>query len=206
MKKKLDVAHNWQVDNNSFSNKFKGSSQCGPTSCCIMLSAYIEEAEKDSFIKEFISDMDSKWLKGVGERKTAVQGNYKSGIESYLKKHKLEGKLQVKVHPSGATLEDIKEALSFGSPIMTSTKLTDAGHYICMVGIDEEKGVFIFHDPYGRFDFKTDKYAEVKDKAGEYVEYPIKDMIPVMEASSKAANGPKASGFRIIYLEKFTGK
>ena len=196
---KLNVAYNWQVNNDSFSNKFKGSSQCGPTSCCIMLSAYIQEAEKDSFVKEFITEIDSQWLKGSGDRKSAFQSNYKPIIEKYLKKHNVNKKAVIK--SSGATIEDIKKALSSGSPIMTSTKLTDAGHYICMVGIDEEKGMFIFHDPYGRFDFASNKYAEVKDLAGEYVEYPIDKMKSIMEASSKAAMGAKANGFRIIYLE-----
>ena len=196
---KLNTPYNWQVDNDNFSEKFRGSSQCGPTSCCIMLSAFIPDAAKDTFIKEFIIDMDSQWLKGVGDRRTAFQVNYKTAIEKFLKKYNIDKKVIVKA--SGATLDDIKKALSIGSPIMTSTKLTDSGHYICMVGIDEEKGVFIFHDPYGRFDFKNNKYAEVKDKAGEYVEYPIDKMTIVMEASSKAAIGPKANGFRIIYLE-----
>ena len=196
---KLYVPYNWQVDNDNFSNKFKGSSQCGPTSCCIMLSAYISEASKDSFIKEFISDMDSQWLNGIGERRTAYQGNYKLAIEKYLKKHNINKKVVLRA--SGGTLKEIREALESGSPVMTSTKLTDSGHYICMVGIDEEKGVFIFHDPYGRFDFKNDKYAMVKDKAGEYVEYPIDRMTQIMEASSKGAMGAKSSGFRIIYLK-----
>jgi uncharacterized protein YvpB len=196
---KLNVPYNWQVNNDSFSNKFKGSSQCGPTSCCVMLSAYIKDADKDSFVKEFITDIDAQWLKGSGERKSAFQSNYKPSIEKYLKKYNINKKVVVK--SSGGTIDDIKKALSSGSPIMTSTKLTDAGHYVCMVGIDEEKGMFIFHDPYGRFDFTTNKYAEVKDKAGEYIEYPIDKMTLVMEASSKAAMGVKASGFRIIYLE-----
>jgi uncharacterized protein YvpB len=164
-----------------------------------MLSAYIAEAEKDLFVKEFITDIDSQWLSGIGNRKSASQNKYKPSIEKYLKKYNINKKVVVKT--SGATIDDIKKALLSGSPIMTSTKLTDAGHYVCMVGIDEEKGMFIFHDPFGRFDFASNKYAEVKDKAGEYVEYPIDKMTPIMEASSKSAMGPKAIGFRIIYLE-----
>lgn len=196
---KLTVPYNWQVDNDSFTNKFRGSSQCGPTSCCIMLSAYIPDAAKDTFVKEFITEMDSEWLKGIGNRKSAFQGNYKLVIEKYLKKHNINKKVVLKAH--GATIDDIKKALNSGSPIMVSTKLTDAGHYVCMVGIDEARGVFIFHDPYGKFDFTTNKYVEVKNGAGAYIEYPIEKMRKVMEESSRAAMGPKVNGFRIIYLE-----
>jgi uncharacterized protein YvpB len=196
---KITVPYNWQVNNDNFEKKFMGGSQCGPTSACIMLSKFIPEAAKDSFVKEFIVDMDSNWLKGIGSRRSAFQFNYQPALEKYLQKYQIKKKVVVKTH--GATMDDIKKALNIGSPIMTSTKLTDSGHYVCMVGIDESKGVFIFHDPYGRFDFATNKYAVVKDLAGEYVEYPIDKMSKVMEASSKAAMGTKASGFRIIYLE-----
>lgn len=196
----LTVPYNWQVDNYSFKDKFKGSSQCGPTSCCIMLSAYIQEAATDDFVREFIMEMDSDWLRGaVGNRKSAFQANYEIIIEKYLKKYGVNKNVVTK--PYGATIEDIKKALNGGSPIMVSTKLTESGHYICMVGIDEERGVFIFHDPYGRFDFKQKKYVEVKDEVGSYIEYPISEMKKYMEESSKAAMGKQVNGFRIIYLE-----
>lgn len=197
---KILVPYNWQVDNYSFKDKFKGSAQCGPTSCCIMLSAYISEASSDDFVRKFIEDMDSDWLKGkVGNRKTAFQANYEIAIEKYLEKYNIPKKVVLK--PYGATINDIKKSLENGSPIMVSTMLTKHGHYICMVGIDEEKGVFIFHDPYGKFDFKQKKYIEVKDQVGAYVEYPISEMKKYMEESSKAAMGKQVNGFRIIYLE-----
>lgn len=197
---KLTVPYNWQVNNYSFKDKFKGSSQCGPTSCCIMLSAYIPEAATDEFVRHFIEEMDSAWLKGaVGNRKSAFQANYEIIIEKYLKKHNVNKNVVTK--PYGATIDDIKKALSNGSPIMVSTKLTESGHYICMVGIDEARDVFVFHDPYGRFDFKQKKYVEVKDEVGSYIEYPISEMRKYMEESSKAAMGKQVNGFRIIYLE-----
>jgi hypothetical protein len=196
---KLTVPYNWQVDNDSFTNKFRGSSQCGPTSCCIMLSPFIPDAAKDSFVKEFITEMDSEWLKGIGSRKSAFQANYKIVIEKYLKKYNINKKVVLKAH--GATIDDIKKALNGGSPVMVSTMLTTSGHYVCLVGVDEAKGVFIFHDPYGRFDFGSNKYVEVKNGVGAYIEYPINRVGLAMEASSKAAMGPKSTGFRIIYLE-----
>ena len=195
---KLDVPYNWQVNNDTLNQKFKGTAQCGPTSACIMLSAYIPDAAKDEFIKEFILDIDATWLQGKSDRKSAFQSNYETTINKFLKKYEIKKRAIVKPH--GGTIDDIKKALSSGSPIMTSTKLTTSGHYVCMVGIDEENKSFIFHDPYGKFDFYKNNYVEVKDFAGEYVSYPIDKMTIVMEESSKAANGPRVKGFRIIYL------
>lgn len=195
---KLDVSYNWQVNNDTLNQKFKGTAQCGPTSACIMLSAYIPDAAKDEFIKEFILDIDATWLEGKSDRKSAYQSNYEATINKFLQKYEIKKRAIVKPH--GGTIDDIKKALNSGSPIMTSTKLTSSGHYVCMVGLDEENKNFIFHDPYGRFDFYKNSYVEVKDFAGEYVSYPIDKMTKVMEESSRAANGPRVKGFRIIYL------
>jgi ethanolamine utilization cobalamin adenosyltransferase len=200
---KLDVPYNWQVNNDTIVIKeqninFKGTAQCGPTSACIMMSAFIPEAASDKFVKEFITDIDASWLQGKSSRKSAFQSNYETSINKFLQKYGVKRKAVVKPH--GGTIDDIKKALNSGSPIMTSTKLTGDGHYICMVGLDEENKSFIFHDPYGKFDFFKKSYTEVKDFAGEYVSYPMDKMIQVMEESSKAANGPRVKGFRIIYL------
>jgi hypothetical protein len=195
---KLEVPYNWQVNNDTLNGRFKGTAQCGPTSACIMLSAFIAEASKDSFIKEFISEIDATWLDGKTSRKSAFQSNYEVTINKFLQKYSIKRKAIVKPH--SATLDDIKKALNSNSPIMVSTKLTKDGHYVCMVGIDEENKNFIFHDPFGKFDFVKNAYVEIKDKAGEYISYPIDKMSAVMEESSRAANGPRAKGFRIIYL------
>ena len=192
---KIEIKYNWQVNNNTLNGKFKGGSQCGPTSCCMMLSTYIPEASSDQFVKSFIEIIDRDWLAGKVDRQSAYQFNYEKTINQFLTKYNIPKKAITKAH--SATFEEIYEALQSGSPVMTSTKLTDSGHYICIVGWDEPSQSFIVHDPYGRFDFKTNTYAKVTDGAGAFVKYSYALLSPAMIRSSEMVNG---KGFRVIYL------
>jgi hypothetical protein len=194
---KIQIKYNWQVNNNNLDGKFKGSAQCGPTSCCMMISAFVPDASTDAFVKSFIEIIDKDWLSGnVESRQSAFQFNYEKSINQVLKKYNINKKAVLKPH--SATLEDIKHALAKGSPVMTSTRLTGDGHYICIVGWNDEEQCFIVHDPYGRFNFTTGKYAEVKDGAGAFVKYKYDDLAPAMVKSSQTVN---KSGFRIIWIE-----
>jgi hypothetical protein len=194
---KLEINYNWQVDNNNFDAKFKGSAQCGATSCCLMLSAFIPEASTDKFIKSFIEVIDADWLSGKSKnRLSAFQANYEKPINQFLVKNNVIKKAIVRPH--SATLEEIHQALISGSPVMTSTMLTGDGHYICIVGWDEATKSFIVHDPYGRFDFSKNKYAEVKDGVGAFVKYPFELLSKAMMKSSQVA--ANKGGFRVIYI------
>lgn len=192
---KINIKYNWQVNNNNLNGKFKGSAQCGPTSCCMTLSAFIPEASTDKFIKSFIEIIDKDWLNGKGDRQSAFQYNYEKPINQILDQNGINKKAIVKPH--SATIDELYSALVSGSPVMTSTRLTEDGHYICIVGWDEQTGSFIVHDPYGRFDFKTNKYIEVKDNVGAFVKYKFEDLSKAMIKSSQMFG---KSGFRIIYI------
>lgn len=195
---KIKINYNWQVNNNNLNGKFRGTAQCGPTSCCMMLSSYIPEASSDDFVKSFIEIIDRDWLAGkVKNRLSAYQFNYEKSINEVLTKYGVPKK--AKVIPHSATLDELYSALQSGSPVMTSTMLTEDGHYICIVGWDEESKSFIVHDPYGRFDFEKNKYVEVKDNVGAFIKYPYELLSNAMIKSSRTAN-PKSNGFRIIYL------
>lgn len=192
----IPIEYNWQVNNFNFDNKFKGSAQCGGTSCCQMLSTFIKDASSDTFVKEFIEKIDGEWLIGkIKNRPSAFQNNYKPVIDFFLKKYNINK--QAIVIQGGGTIEDVIKALRLGSPLMCSTKLTDDGHYITINGIDTNKNVFKVKDPFGLFDFKTKKYIKVIDKAGD-TEYPINDLSIYMEKSSMVASNKK--GFRFIYV------
>ena len=192
------IKHNWQVDNFGF-EKLKSTAQCGYTSACMVLSAKIQDASNDWFVKEFIMEMDKDFIIGkAGARKGASQGNYKKVMDHYLQKY--DTPYQTKVVPQGATLDTIIKALESGSPLMASTMLTESGHYITIVGVDTERGVLICKDPFGGFNFKTKKYT-VTAAAGDDVEYAFNDIFPVMEKSSKAVFGANAAGFRVLWVE-----
>jgi len=192
----LEINYNWQVNNDNFSGKFKGSAQCGGTSACLMLSAYIPEASEDSFVKSFIELIDADWLSGKSkDRLSAFQSNYEKPINQILAKHNIPKKCVVRPH--SATLQEIYDALKSGSPVFTSTRLTNDGHYICIVGWEESTKSFIVHDPYGKFDFSKDKYSEVKDGVGAYIRYPYELLSKAMIKSSQTVG---KSGFRVIYI------
>lgn len=192
----IPIEYNWQVNNFNFNNKFKGSAQCGPTSCSQMLSAFIKEASSDTFVKEFIEKIDGDWLNGkVENRRSAFQFNYKPVIDFFLKKYNINK--QAIVIQGGGTIQDIIKALNLGSPIMCSTMLTGDGHYITINGIDTNKNVFKVKDPFGLFDFKSKKYIKVIDKVGD-TEYSINDLSIYMEKSSMVAT--KKKGFRFIWI------
>jgi hypothetical protein len=192
----VPIVYNWQVNNYNFNNKFKGSAQCGPTSTCQMLSAFIKEASSDTFVKEFIEKIDGDWLSGkVKNRLSASQFNYKPTIDHFLKKYNINK--QAIVIQGGGTIEDVVHALKLGSPIMASTMLTGDGHYITINGIDLKRNVFKVKDPFGLFDFKTKKYIKVADGVGD-TEYDIIDLSVYMDKSSMAVT--KKKGYRFIWI------
>jgi hypothetical protein len=194
---KIQITYNWQVNNDNLNGKFKGTAQCGPTSCCMTLSAFIPDASKDEFVKKFIEMIDKDWLSGkIKTRQSAFQFNYEKTINEILKQNSINKKAIVKPH--SGTINDVVHALTKGSPIMTSTMLTKDGHYICIVGVNQKDGYFVVHDPYGRYDFQKNAYAEVKDNVGAFIKYPINLLSLAMEKSSNTV-GKK--GYRIIWIE-----
>jgi hypothetical protein len=196
----IPIKLNWQVNNDSFGGKFKGSAQCGPTSASQMLSAFIPEASTDEFVKKFIQRIDADWLSGkVKNRQSAFQFNYAPTIDFFLKEYKIARKAVVVPH--SGTIDTIIEAIENGSPIMASTMLTGDGHYVTISGINTKTKMFKMKDPFGLFDFKTAKYIKVADGAGN-AEYPIDSLSVYLEKSSVAASGGSKKGFRFIYLGK----
>lgn len=192
----IPIIYNWQVNNFNFNSKFKGSAQCGPTSCSQMLSAFIKEASSDTFVKEFIEKIDSDWLSGkVKNRQSAFQFNYKPAIDYFLKKYNINK--QAIVVQGGGTIQDVIHSLKLGSPLMVSTMLTGEGHYITINGIDTKRNIFKVKDPFGLFDFKTKKYIKVIDGAGD-TEYSITDLSVYMDKSSMAVT--KKNGYRFIWI------
>ena len=66
------------------------------------------------------------------------------------------------------TVAEIRASIDRGLPVILHTDLTASGHIIIIVGYDDEKGVWIVHDPYGEY------YAsgyDVKVSEGKFEEY-----------------------------------
>lgn len=190
----VDIEYNYQLDNQRFPNISPGS-QCGYTSCAMILSRYIPTAKSDAFVAEMVRILDKEFIAAQTKvRKGAFQVTYSNFITSEFSKRKLPYRAITFTH--GGKFEDIENALEFGSGCMISTMLTSFGHYLVIVGIDYEKESFICHDPFGRFDFSSNEYAETKRDSGKSVLYPIKELSEFMNRSSKVAMN--RSGFRFI--------
>lgn len=194
----VNTPYNWQVNNDSFGGTFRGSAQCGPTSACTVLSAFVPQASTDDYVKSFISEMDGDWLSKKSKiRLSAFQSNYSKVLQSHLDRHSVQRK--VVTLPSGGTLANVEESLRSGSPLMASTKLTKDGHYLVIVGYDYDSKEYVVHDPYGLYDFASSSYKVVKDGVGANARYPAQLFEPFLVLSSKAAVGPRATGFRLLY-------
>jgi hypothetical protein len=194
--KRLEVKYNTQCDNFEFS-RLKPSAQCGYTSACMVLSYYIPLAGNDIFIGEFINYIDRDFISGKSQnRMGASLNNYTKVLNNYLKENKV--KKEAKIRVTGGTEKEIKSILDGGSPLMASTMLTTSGHYICIVGYDDD-GNWIVHDPYGLFNFKSNNYVKIGGNSGEGVKYPIDKMTVVMNRSGQVATGKP--GFRYLWIE-----
>jgi len=84
---------------------------------------------------------------------------------------------------------------------MCSTMITKDGHYICIIGYDNDRKVWIVNDPYGHYSFADSKYAIVGKNSGHKVEYPYTLLGNAMVASSRIASGGSKSGYRLLWLE-----
>ena len=108
---------------------------------------------------------------------------------------------KTQVKPFGATEKDVKYALNIGSPVMVATMLTQHGHYIVIVGYDDEAKCWIVCDPYGKFSFEKGRYEKIGKYSGASQLYPYVGLNSAMEKSSRLVSGGKSGGFRILWIE-----
>lgn len=193
--KQLQVIYNNQTDNFEFS-RLKPSAQCGYTSACMVLSYYIPLAGNDIFIGEFVQYMDRDFISGTSKsRMGAVLANYPKVLNNYLKANKVQKESKIRLH--SGTEHEIKSIIDSGNPIMCSTMLTTSGHYVVIIGYDDNN--YIVHDPFGEFSFTSNSYIKVGGKSGEARKYPKDKMHVVMERSSRVA--ASKSGYRFLWIE-----
>lgn len=197
MIKKLDTKQNDQIDNKQL-GRIKGSWQCGYTSAAMVLSSVYEPAKSDQFIIDLIMTMDKAYVENKSDtRNGAFLARYPEYLNAILKKNNINKK--VKFLPHSGTNTDIIAAINSGSPVMCSTMITKEGHYIVIIGYDEERKVWICNDPYGRYDFANSRYGLIGNNSGAGVEYPYTLLGNAMVQSSRIAAGK--SGYRMLWLE-----
>lgn len=80
------------------------------------------------------------------------------------------------------TIDEIKQRLANGFPVITSGKFTAGGHYIIFIGYDNEKNVFICDDPYGNF---NKKYESSTLGKGQKMEYSIPKILEIATIKGK---------------------
>jgi hypothetical protein len=197
LRKVLPIKQNDQTDNSKLGRITPGG-QCGYTSACMVMSAFIPQAENDKFVESFILMMDVDFINAVSNtRRGAILTNYGSQIDRLLRDYLVPKK--TKILPHSGTNEDIIKAIDSGSPVMAATMLTKDGHFICIIGYDNERKVWIVNDPYGQFSFSDSKYAKIGKNSGAGVEYPYTLLGQAMVRSSNVAT--RKNGYRILWIE-----
>ena len=197
MRKVLDIKQNDQIDNKQL-GRIKASWQCGYTAAAMLLSSVIEEAKTDKFIEELVILFDDDYIKNKSNtRNGAFLAKYPEHLNSILKKRNINKKVIFMPHSGGNN--HIIQAINNGSPVMCSTMITNEGHYIVIIGYDDERKVWIVNDPYGQFSFADSKYVKIGKGSGKNVEYPYSLLGAAMIHSSKVATGK--TGYRILWLE-----
>lgn len=197
MRKVLDIKQNDQIDNKQL-GRIKPSWQCGYTAAAMLLSSVVQEASTDEFISELIILMDDEYIKNkTNTRNGAFLARYPDHITTILKNKNINKK--VRFVPNSGNNNDIIKAINSGSPVMCSTMITDEGHYILIIGYDEDRKIWIVNDPYGQYSFAESKYVKIGKNSGSQVEYPYSLLGNAMVRSSKLATNK--SGYRLLWLE-----
>jgi uncharacterized protein YvpB len=197
MRRVLDVKQNDQIDNKQL-GRIKASWQCGYTAAAMLLSSLFEEANTDEFIAELVILMDDEYIKNKSNtRNGAFLARYPDHINSILKKRSINKKVVFMPHSGGNN--HIIQAINNGSPVMCSTMITNEGHYVLIIGYDEDRKVWIVNDPYGHYSFAESKYKIIGKNSGAGVEYPYTLLGNAMIKSSKLA--ANKTGYRLLWLE-----
>lgn len=197
MRKVLDIKQNDQIDNKQL-GRIKASWQCGYTSAAMLLSSVMEEAKTDKFIEELVILFDDDYIKNKSNtRNGAFLAKYPEHLNTILKKRNINKKVVFMPHSGGNN--HIIQAINNGSPVMCSTMITKEGHYVLIIGYDDDRKVWIVNDPYGHFSFAESKYKLIGKNSGAGVEYPYTLLGNAMIKSSKLA--ANKTGYRLLWLE-----
>lgn len=171
-----NVLYNSQRDNKIVEGISQGS-QCGYTSLAMILSQTKPEFGSDAFVSKMVLEME-------GKKQVFREAFLNGKIESYIKKL-----INVDKYRVGAFMEAyqqyanslnigsfrlvrsdspdlMKSVLDKGIPIMLGTIITASGHYVVVVGYDENG--WIVNDPWG------DGVGGYKNKDGKEKVYPYK--------------------------------
>lgn len=197
MRKVLDIKQNDQINNKQL-GRIKGSWQCGYTSAAMVLSLVYEPAKTDQFIIDLILRMDRAYVENKSDtRNGAFLVRYPDYLNAILKENNIAKKVKLVQH--SGTNNDIIQAINSGSPVMCSTMLTKDGHYIVIIGYDDERKFWIVNDPYGHYDFAKSRYGLIGNNSGASVEYPYTLLGNAMVQSSRIVTGK--TGYRLLWLE-----
>lgn len=195
----LNVKYNSQRNNRSLEG-LRGSAQCGYTAAAMMISPFLAHAENDEFIFNLIEAMEprygkARWSDRILDRVPWARGmrlgmfgdSYVIALNALFEE--LDLPYQIEWIPTGGTPEQLKQAIDAGSPAMLSTMITPSGHYICVIGYDDDH--WICHDPYGNGyapgGYRTNTW-------GERVYYPKS----WLESRARAAD-PNRRGLRFMH-------
>lgn len=84
-------------------------------------------------------------------------------------------------------------------PVIVRTKLTKDGHFILLIGYNEETDSYLVHDPYHIYDFEKQEYM-YNNTQGKEVLYPSKGLNGKPGLYAKMTQG--LNGVRMFYMKE----
>jgi|SRR6185436_19441663 len=178
----IQIVYNSQRDNDNWGGVLPYWAQCAYTSFIMFLSNWISIARTKEYETAYVDDTEAlvgkpgiaeeaekkyPWIKG---RTGAWFYVHRDACAQRLAAAGVKGQMVCRAgEPLGGgrinygTTEEISAALKSGSPVVVSTKLTDQGHVVLIVG--ETFDAWILEDPYG------DARTQYRDPNGHQVQY-----------------------------------
>ena len=125
-------------------------------------------SEKFAFDSDGVNRGENKVYGAHGYIAVENEGAWEADISNVIKYLENHG-LEVENSGNKDIFERIKESIDDGYPQILRAKIDGYGHYLLVVGYDDEKEKIIVHDPYGNANvdwFNT-------SAGGKYVSYPM---------------------------------
>ena len=82
-----------------------------------------------------------------------------------------------------ASLQDIKDQLALGYGVPVGLHYKSSGHWVCVVGWDEESKVFTVNDPYGIREGSSNRYKVIGNYSGRHDTYSEPLMLKLFSGS-----------------------
>lgn len=167
---KLPVRYQCQVDSEYMGGR-DALRMCFSSSCAMLLDYIIPDAlaghgQEDDFYLQTLNGLGYDSTDAAGQIATLAH----FGLDATFR--------------TNGTLDDLRELLRSDIPIPCGilhhghvSNPTGGGHWMVVVGIDEQAQQLIIHDPYGELNVVSGGYVSTDCSSGRFVRYSFKNWL-----------------------------